>query len=66
MTGQLNSELISVMEELVFYIGLKGGNGFKKRAFEKALDALIAHGEVIVKGNDLKGIPNIGKKDEIH
>tara|TARA_Y100000768_G_scaffold382669_2_gene363448 strand:- start:9988 stop:13023 length:3036 start_codon:yes stop_codon:yes gene_type:complete len=54
------------MEELVFYIGLKGGNGFKKRAFEKALDALVAHSEVIVKGKDLKGIPNIGKSTIEH
>jgi len=66
MTDTMNKELISIMEELVFYVGVTGGGAFKKRAFEKALDALIAHNTIIVQSDDLKNIPNIGKSTINH
>ena len=66
MKKEMNSNLISVMEDLVMYVGLKGDNAFKKRAFEKALDALVAHKSVINEPKDLKGIPNIGKSTIDH
>ena len=66
MATEMNSALIAVMEELVFYVGLKGENAFKKRAFEKALDSLIAHKKEIQSSADLNGIPNVGKSTITH
>jgi DNA ligase (NAD+) len=59
MTPRMNEKYIELMEKLAD-IMLKQGEPFRARAYQKALETIMAYPDDILSPNDLKGKPGIG------